>query len=310
MKPPRKPALRHDAPANASARPSRIISRAPDDRTLRYGLTRYWWQDPYHRALTVPWWGFMLLAAGVYIGANVVFAGLYLLQTGSVAGVAPGDFADAFFFSVQTMATIGYGLLIPQTVYANILVTIEALLGLLMIAMTTGLVFARFSRPTARLLFSRNAVVGQYDGQPTLFVRIGNARRNQILQAEVAMTLVRDERTREGMTMRRFYDLKLARSRTPVFALTFLVMHSLDQDSPLRDATPESMIACDAELLLTVSGLDETMSQTIHARASYLPDEVLWGHRFADILGYTEDGHRAIDFSRFHETEKVTDRKP
>jgi len=305
MKRPSKTTLRPTTPDDALMRPTRVVSRGRADATLRLGQTEHWWQDHYHRALTVPWWGFLLAAIGVYVTVNTLFAGLYLLQDGAIAHVGPGDFSGAFFFSVQTMATIGYGVLVPQTTYANILVTIEALLGLLMVALTTGLVFARFSRPTARMLFSRNAVIGMYDGMPTLFVRVANERRSDILQASATMTLVRDEITREGTMMRRFHDLPLARSRTPVFGLTFLLMHPLDADSPLRDATPESFAAVGGEIIVTVTGLNEMVSQTIHARVSYTAGEILWGHRFADIFGYTGDGRRAIDFSRFHDTEAL-----
>ena len=283
-----------------------MVSRGRgDSRFVRYGLDRHWWRDKYHSALVVPWWGFLLIACGVYVGLNMLFAALYLAQPGSISHVPDFDFADAFFFSVQTMATIGYGQLVPQTVYANILVTIEALSGMLIIALTTGLVFARFSRPTARILFSRVAVIGVHDGMPTLFVRAGNERRNQILQADVSMTFLRDEVTREGVAMRRFYDMKLVRARTPIFALTFLIMHIIDEDSPFHGLTPETCTEIDGEIVVTVSGLDETMSQTIHARISYTAEEIRWNHRFTDIFGYTVDGQRAIDFRRFHDTEPL-----
>jgi inward rectifier potassium channel len=282
-----------------------MVARVRSDRILRLGPSTHWWRDPYHHALTIPWWAFLLLTCGVYAGANAMFAGLYLLQPNAVAHVAPRDFADAFFFSVQTMATIGYGVLVPQTAYANILVAIEALLGMLMLAITTGLMFARFARPTARVLFSRNAVIGVYDGEPTLFVRVANERSNQIVEASATMTLVRDETTREGMTIRRFHDLHLARSRTPIFAMTYLLMHGINTASKLHGVTADSFAAMGGEIVVTISGLDETMAQTIHARASYAADDLLWGHRFLDIFGYTDDGRRAIDFSRFHHTEPL-----
>lgn len=304
--PRRRPSvLNHAAPARADTPPARMVARVRSDRILRLGPRTRWWRDPYHHALTISWWAFLLLAGGVYAGANALFAGLYLLQPDAVAHVASRDFADAFFFSVQTMLTIGYGVLVPQTAYANILVAIEALLGILMLAMTTGLMFARFSRPTARVLFTRNAVIGVYDGELTLFVRVANERSNQIVEASATMTLVRDETTREGMTIRRFHDLHLARSRTPIFAMTYLLMHRIDTASKLHGVTADLFAAMGGEIVVTISGLDETMAQTIHARASYTADELLWGHRFLDILGYTDDGRRAIDFSRFHHTEPL-----
>ena len=278
-----------------------MISRGKADRITTYGLETHWWKDPYHSALHIPWWGFLLVASGLYLAANLFFAGLYLLQPGAISEVAPGDFANAFFFSVQTMATIGYGHLIPRTVYANVLVTIEALIGMLMIALATGLVFARFSRPTARILFSRVAVIGPHDGQMMLSIRAGNERHNKIVQADVTMSVLLNEQTREGGTMRRIHDLRLARASTPVLALTFQLLHPIDADSPFYGATPESLAAKEIELLVTISGLDETMSQPIHAQTSYSVDEILWSHRFVDIFGYTDSGLRAIDFRRFHD---------
>jgi inward rectifier potassium channel len=206
---------------------------------------------------------------------------------------------------VETIATIGYGVMSPATLYANLVMTIESSVGILFAALTTGLIFARFSRPTARVMFSRVAVVGPHNGTPTLTVRMANQRRNQMLAAEVVMTLVRDERTTEGILLRRFYDMKLVRDRSPIFAMTFTAMHEIDELSPLSGSTPEMLAELNAELVISTSGIDETLVQPVHARTSYLPHEILWDHRFADIMGYTEDGRRAIDYSRFHDTVRL-----
>jgi inward rectifier potassium channel len=303
---PRRPLRVDTMPAVETQRPRpRLVERGAQESLIRVGLRKYWYEDLYHRALTVSWRGFMLLAAAVYLGANTLFALVYLLQPGAIANARPGSFLDAFFFSVETFGTIGYGVMAPTTVYANIVMTVETLVGIMLVALTAGIMFARVSRPTARVLFSQVAVVTPYNGVPTLMVRMGNQRRNRILQAEVGLTLVRNERTAEGVFMRRFYDLDLARSRTPIFAMSFQVMHALDERSPLHGATAESLEADEVEILVTVTGLDETMSQTVHARASYLPHEVRFGHRYADIFGQTEDGRRAIDYGRFHLTEAV-----
>lgn len=267
----------------------------------RVGLHIPWRSDLYHRALTLRWWEFLGLGCGIYLLLNLLFAGLFLAQPGAIAG-APGTFLDAFFFSVQTIATIGYGQMSPATVYANVLVTVETMAGLVFLALSTGLVFARISRPTARVVFGRVATVAPYDGTPTLSLRIGNERRSQILEADVTVTMLRYERTREGAQFRRFYDLALSRSHTPVFALTFTVMHPILPGSPLHGATAESLVAEEAELLISVTGLEETTSQTVHARHSYLPAEVLFGQRFADIFSTDPDGARVIDYNRFHET--------
>jgi inward rectifier potassium channel len=269
---------------------------------LAIGLPRPWFSYLYHFALRISWSRFLLLGIGFYIAANALFALIYLIPGDAIANARPGSFADAFFFSIQTIATIGYGVMAPATFYGNLIVAIETAFGLIFFAVATGLVFARFSRPTARVLFSRVAVIAPHNGVPTLSFRAANLRHNQILQAEVRVVLLRDEETQEGETIRRFYDLKLARERSPVFAMTFTVMHAIDRDSPLYGATADTLQAQNAELILTGTGIDETIAQPVHVRTSYLPHEIMWGHRFADLFGWTEDGRRVIDYRRFHDT--------
>jgi inward rectifier potassium channel len=300
----RKPPI-DTAPAALRGAAGTRMADGTHEGLVALNATRRWHKDFYHTALTASLPRFLLGSAVLFLAVNAAFAGLYLLQSGAIHGARPGDFGDAFFFSVQTLATIGYGQMSPATGYANVLMTCEVLLGGLTLALVTGLAFARFSRPSARVLFSRVAVVGPMNGQPMLALRIANERRNQILQAEVRLSLVRDEQTAEGNYLRRFYDLKLARSQTPVFAMTFLVMHPLDQDSPLFGATPESLAAEHAEIVLILTGLDATLSQLIHARASYLAHQVLFGRRFVDVIGALPDGRRAIDYARFHDTAEV-----
>jgi inward rectifier potassium channel len=304
----RTPPLQNKPPEGGEVHLVHLLARETADQVVVVGVRREWFTDLYHRTLTISWPKFLILNLAFYILANIAFATLYLLQAGAINNARPGAFADAFFFSVETIATIGYGVMSPATLYANLVMTVESATGLLFVAMTTGLVFARFSRPTARVIFSNVAVVGPHNGKPTLTVRLANQRRNQMLAAEVAVTLVRDEVSAEGILLRRFYDLKLVRDRSPVFALTFTVMHEIDADSPLRGATADRLAEFNAELIVTTSGIDETLVQPVHARASYLPHEIKWNHRFVDIFGWTEDGRRAIDYSRFHDTvslEKV-----
>jgi len=292
-------------PDNVRPAPTRLVQRERSDRVGAIGLRTPWLGDLYHQLLTLPWWAFLLGLSGVYLGLNVAFALLYLLGDGAIANARPGVFSDAFFFSVETLSTIGYGQMSPATPYGNITMTVEALFGLALIAVSAGLMFARFSRPTARVMFSKVAVVTEYNGIPTLSFRLANERRNQILEAQVSVTLVRDERTAEGEWMRRFYDLQLARQRSPIFAMTFTVMHGIDPASPLWNETPSSLAAQQVEIVVTVTGLDETMLQGVHARTSYLAHEVLWDHRFADVFTQTKDGRLAIDYRRFHETEPI-----
>jgi inward rectifier potassium channel len=299
------PPLSQTPPEGANPHLFHLIARDTADQVVRLGIEREWFGDLYHRILTIGWLTFFGLWSAFYIAANVIFGALYLLQPGSVAKAHAGSFIDAFFFSVQTMATIGYGVMSPATFYANLLMTLETAVGLMIIALTTGLVFARFSRPTARVLFSSVAVVGPYNGVQTLSIRIANQRQNQMLVAEVSMTLVRDETSEEGELTRRFYDLALVRDRSPVFALTFRVMHTIDADSPLYGMTYEKLAEQHAEIVVIAGGIDETLVQPVSARTSYLPHEILWAHRFVDIFGWTEDGRRAIDYGRFHDTVRI-----
>jgi inward rectifier potassium channel len=282
-----------------------LVARDTADQVLAIGLRRPWFGDLYHRILTVGWQGFFAIGFAAYLATNILFALLYLVQPGAVANARPGAFADAFFFSVETISTIGYGQMVPATLYANLVMTAESAVGLFFLALATGLIFARFSRPTARVLFSRVAVIGPHNGQPALSVRIANQRQNQILAAEVTMTLVRDELSAEGELRRRFYDLPLVRDRSPVFALSFSVLHEIDRHSPLFECGAKALAAGNGELVVTASGIDETLVARVHARTSYLPDEILWNRRFVDIFGWTADGRRVIDYRHFHDTEPL-----
>ncbi len=277
-----------------------IVSNRRFD-VVRKGVSHSHWRDPYHLLLTLGWSKFFGLTVAAYVAANALFALLYLAGGDCIENARPGSFADAFFFSVQTMASIGYGAMYPRTDYANMVVVIEALAGLMGLAMGTGLMFARFSRPTAKVLFSRVAVITSVNGIPTLMFRAANERRNQILEAQMGVSLLRNEVTTEGEFIRRFYDLKLVRSQTRNFSLTWIVMHQIDESSPLYGATAESLAEAETDLSVTLIGFDETVSQTIHARHYYLTEEILWNRRFVEIFSKKRDGRRMIDYTRFHD---------
>jgi len=261
--------------------------------------------DLYHHLLSAPWPRLVATVAGFYLVANALFALAYLAQPEDIENARPGSFIDAFFFSVQTMATIGYGKLVPHTGFANVLVTAEVLVGLFGVAMVTGLMFAKFSRPTARVLFSRRAVVAPQDGVPCLMFRMANARGNNIVHAEVRVVLVREETTREGDRMRRFHELDLVRPRSLLFALSWTAIHPITEASPLRGATPATLAAAEAEIVVSLTGYDENLAQTIHARHRYQPDDVVWGARFADVLIREPGGARRIDYARFHDVVQL-----
>ncbi|MBD0386595.1 MAG: ATP-sensitive inward rectifier potassium channel 10 [Nostoc sp. C3-bin3] len=265
------------------------------------GAWHSYWRDPYHLLLTIPWAGFLTLICSSYITINILFALAYWIGGDCIANARPGSFLDVFFFSVQTLASIGYGAMYPKTTYANIVVTIEAMIGLMGIAVMTGLAFARFSRPTARVLFSRVAVITPHNAMPTLIFRSANQRRNMILEAQMRVYLMRDEVTLEGRFIRRFYDLKLLSSQTPSFTLSWSVMHIIDEFSPLYGMTPESLTQTNTMLIISLSGIDETVAQVVQARHTYAANEILWNNQFVDIFHHTPDGHRYIDYNRFHD---------
>ncbi|PSN13637.1 ATP-sensitive inward rectifier potassium channel 10 [filamentous cyanobacterium CCT1] len=288
----------------------RIMARDGEMPTIvRLGEVKTPWRDLYHRLLRLSWPAFVLVLALSYLAINALFALAYLARDGGIANARPGSFLDALFFSVQTMASIGYGAMYPQTNYANWLVILEAFIGLLLLAMATGLCFARFSLPRSRVVFSQYAVVAPTGGVPTLMFRAANQRRNRILEARLWVTLVRDETTAEGEFFRRFYDLLMVRAQTPLFALSWTAMHAITPDSPLYGETSASLAAVNAEIVIILTGMDETLSQTIHARHSFLAEEILWNHRFVDILGQTPDGRRSIDYRNFHQVKSLGDRR-
>ena len=287
------------------APPPLIMNRDGGFNVVRKGVPAFHWSDLYHLLLNISWTKFFALICSGYVAINALFATAYLAGGDAIEHARRGNFLDAFFFSVQTMATVGYGSLYPKTYYANTLVTVEALLGMLGVAMATGLMFARFSIPKARVQFSRVAVITSYNGVPNLIFRVANERENWIVAAQISLTLVSSEITKEGEVMRRFYDLPLVRSQSPLFALTWTVMHPIDENSPLYAITSDRMSEDNMEILVTFTGLDETVSQTIHARHSFVSGEILRNMRFVDILSRTPDGRRSIDFSRFHDVMPI-----
>jgi inward rectifier potassium channel len=260
-----------------------------------------YWRDPYHMMLTIPWWGFFTVVSVAFVLVNSVFALLYLVGGDNLEGARPGSFEDAFFFSVHTLATIGYGTIAPKTTYANIIVTLEAITSLLAIATITGLAFARFSLPKARVLFSQVAVIAPYNGVPTLMFRAANQRRNLILEAQLQVYIIRDEITTEQESMRRIYDLKLIRHRSPSFTLSWTIMHPIDRDSPLYGTTPDSLFENQTTIVISLSGIDETVAQTIHARHIYAAQDILWNNRFVDVIYNDANGDRYVDYNNFHD---------
>jgi inward rectifier potassium channel len=276
-------------------------------RIVTIGQPRRWLTDAYVRLMGMRWSQLVLLFVCGFLGFNIVFAVLYSLVPGtlgdsSVSGTVTSP-VDAFFFSVQTVATIGYGVLYPKTLYGNILVTIEIMGGVIGFAMGNGLMFARFSRPTARIMFSDVAVIAPHNGVPTLMFRAANQRHNLILEAHVRVALTRLETTTEGRTMRRFRDLAVERRDNLTFILSWTVMHPIDEQSPLFGMTPEEVAASELNIVVVMTGTDESFAQPVYARHVYCCDDLVWGKHFQDIIGTTADGHATIDYGKFHAVE-------
>lgn len=277
-------------------------------QVVRAGLRPKFFSDLHHYLLRAPWPVLILLFFLTYLGVNVAFATLYWLD-GGIENARPGSLRDCFFFSVHTMMTIGYGTMAPGSLSSHILVVIEAFVGLLGAATGTGIVFSKFSRPIARVLFSQNALITPRDGVPSLLFRMANERTAQIVEAELHVMLARNEVTIEGERIRRFHELELARDRTVVFALSWTAIHPITESSPLWGATPEQLSACSAEIVVSFVGIDETSSQTVHARHAYGAKDVLFERRFVDILHRREDKMLVMDYSQFHRTEPLGERR-
>jgi len=284
----------------------RFLNRDGSFNVARRGLRLGTSLSLYHLLLTMSWTRFMGMVAGSYVLFNGGFAVAYLASgPGALAGGAGTGFGRAFFFSVETFSTIGYGNVVPVGLAANLVVTVEALAGLLWLALATGLLFARFSRPTARVVFSRTAVIAPYHGITAFEFRIANARSSQLLEVEATVMFARMEE-QHGRTLRRFYPLSLERSSVVFFPLSWTVVHPIDETSPLRGLTRDDLRRSDGEFLILLAGVEETFAQRVHARSSYKWDEVVWGAKFGDILHHpTGDEPITIDVGRLHNIEPV-----
>jgi inward rectifier potassium channel len=280
------------------SRPQIVESNA-DYEIQVIGAPRPTIRDFYFNLVRLSWPRLLLTIIGAYLTLNALYALAYL-AVGGVEHMPPGDFFAAYFFSIQTMGTIGYGGMIPQALPANFLVVAESVTSLLVTALSTGIVFHKFSLPTVRVLFAEKVAVARMNGKPTLFVRIGNQRSNRILDATIRVALARSETTEEGQRLYRLVDLQLTRNRIFSLARSWSVMHVIDDESPLASETAASLEAKDAEINVSVTGIDDTWMQTVHANYRYMHHQIAWGHRQADIL--SESGRTVtLDLRRFHE---------
>ena len=288
--------------AHTAQRTARHV-RIGNASVFTHGMPRAFLQDVYHQAMTLSWPAFAGVCAGAFLLLNTVFAALYMLGDGAIANQAPAGFMGAFFFSVETLATVGYGDMHPATLYAHVVATVEIFLGMANVAVITGVLFARFSLPRARILFATHPVVTRMDGRRSLMIRLANARQNMIVDASAKLRLLRDETTAEGQRFRRIYDLRLRRDEQPMFILGWSLMHDIDADSPLQAVDESQPGQTRFSLVLSISGVDETTGQTMHARHSYEHGDLRWGHRYVDLTHSDAQGQTHMDYTRMHHTE-------
>ena len=260
------------------------------------------WRDTYHFLMENSWTTLIAVLSFLFFFLNFVFALLFYWGSDCLAQ-SNGSFADAFFFSVQTLATIGFGHIYPKTFYANIIVTIEAFVGTLGTAVMTGLIFAKFSIPKAKVLFSKHLTLTTHNGQPVLKLRLANSRGNQLVEGRLTVSVLMNEVNAEGEFLRRIRDLQLDRNTTSVFVLSWLVTHSINSESPLFKMSAEDMKAVDLQIIVSFVGLDDTSGQTMHARHLYRFTDIAWNHRHVDFFGTEENGRRYLDYSKFHQIE-------
>jgi inward rectifier potassium channel len=288
-------------------KPSHVSIRAGQVEFVKVNTDAWRWRDVYRWLLGLSWPRFAAFVAIVYVGLNLLFAALYSLQQDSIAGSTGGHwFFDCFFFSIQTLATVGYGHMYPQTLYGHIVSTIEIMTGVFLLAVMTGLIFVRFSRPIARVVFSRSIVIAPLNGRPTLMVRVGNENQHSMVEAEFRIMFSRDEQLLEGGDFRYFYVLKLHFDRLTVFPAALTLRHTIDEKSPLFGATPDSLEASRVLFLVSVIGIDPVIAAPVQMQKDYSWHDVRFGERFVDIYTELEPGRLSVDYGRLHATEPVS----
>jgi len=272
---------------------------------LKINAARRDWRDSYHWVLSLSWPRFALVILGAYAAINLLFAIAYAVGGPCIGEMTPGSFPAAFFFSVETLATVGYGHMYPATLYGHILVTMEIIVGMVWLAVITGLIFVRFSRPTARILFSRNVLIGNFNGKPTLMFRVANLRHTSMVEARFRVIFSRDERMLEGDEVRRFYDLPVNPVHMTNFPAALTIRHTIDEKSPLRGLTQDDFKLTDAFFLASTVSIETVMAASVQSQQGYRWDEVRFGERFVDVYTELEGGKLSVDYGRLHDTEPV-----
>lgn len=289
--------------------PSPVSIRSGKIEFLRTNSGGREWRDLYRTVLSLSWLRFALVVLTVYLGLNVLFASAYMLGGPCIAEMPSGSFSGAFFFSVQTLSTVGFGHLYPATVYGNIVTTVEIVIGMFFTAVVTGLIFVRFSRPVARLLFSRTMVICPFDGKPSLQLRVANLQQQPMVEAEFRLMMIRKEWLAEDEDVRRFYPLKLDFDRLIMFPSALIIRHIIDETSPLFGVTPEQLEKWEARFLTSIVCIDTVIPAPVQSQSDYTWRDVHFGHRCVEIYTEHEDGRLEVDYGRVHETEPVPGEK-
>jgi inward rectifier potassium channel len=262
------------------------------------GISRFDLRDPYHLAVALTWPQFLAALLALYLTVNFVFALAFWLVPGSVANARPDSFGDAFFFSIETLATVGYGEMYPATAYCRVVAAIEIVCGLAFTAILTGLTFVRFSRPRAKLIFAANPVVAMHNGKPTLMVRIGNGRAAGLADAKAQLNVLLSETTEEGKLFHRAQELRLERAHIPIFPLFWTLVHVLDERSPLHGYDAARAIAAKAQVFVALEARDPTLATVVHDIRNYAAEDIRFGMRYTDAMTTAEDGTPVLDLTR------------
>lgn len=267
------------------------------------GVSRFDMRDPYHLAVALTWPQFCATLLVMYLLVNVVFATFFWSVHGSVANARPYSFPDALFFSIETLATVGYGEMYPATLYGHVIAATEIVCGLGFTAILTGLTFVRFSRPRAKLVFASHPVVAMHNGKPTLMLRVGNGRTDVLLDAATKLNVLLSVRTAEGKLFRRAQELRLERAHLPVFPLTWTLMHVMDEHSPLYGYDAAQMVAARAQVFVTLEARDPTLATLVHEIRNYATEDIRFGMRYVDAITIEENGTPVADLTKIGEME-------
>ncbi len=279
------------------------LVRIGDREFLTRGLDQSFWTDVFHNSMSVSWPAFFAGYALYFLTMNLLFAFLYWLGGDAVANARPGSLVDLFFFSIETLATVGYGDMHPQNIYGHSIATLEIFTGMSTLAVFTGLIFARFSRPRARVIFADCMTLARHDGLPTLTARFVNARRSSVNEARAEIWMIYSDATVEGVGYRRFLQLALKQARNPIFAFSWTLFHVVDGDSPIFGKGPEELEAMDAFFVVIFVGLDDVSGQNVNVRKSYAWRDIRFDEVFADILVARDNGVPRIDYRQLNVTE-------